>query len=106
MIGAWMRDTNTNKWALGIHFVAAMKNDRMHTSLKGKCPYKLIYGQEKRVGLASIGLPSSLIHTLSTEEDLRTSLGFQFEDQENDEPEANAVEENAQADKIEFNFCM
>ena len=69
MIGAWIRDKNSTQWSLGIHEVAAQKNDIVH-STDGKTPYMLQYGQDKRVGLAASKLPANIIRTLRTEEDL------------------------------------
>lgn len=74
MLGAWMRENNSSNWSLAIHVVAMQKNDRVHSTYS-ETPYKLQYGQDRRVGLSSTLIPKHLLETLKTEEDLQAVLG-------------------------------
>jgi hypothetical protein len=75
MLGTWIRENNSKKWAHGLRFVQFQKNSCHHRVIKHS-PYSVLFGHEPKIGLASTSLPSSIFGNLTTEEELLTHLGI------------------------------
>lgn len=73
MLVAWMSDQNSQDWSVGIKFVQFQKNAAYHSGIKCS-PYSALLGCEARVGLTSSSLPTEVVSTLETEEDLKALL--------------------------------
>ncbi len=69
MVLQWMDGHNTTNWSWGIQFIAHKKNNRYHEGIK-QIPYVFRYGQPCRVGLSRMNLPTVLLGSVQTEEDL------------------------------------
>lgn len=73
MLRAWMMDKNSTNWSVGCYFVQYQKNSSHHRII-GRSPYRALFGTNPKVGLSSTNLPSEIITTLETEEDLNGVL--------------------------------
>jgi len=69
MVLQWMDGHNTTNWSWGIQFIAHKKNNRYHEGIK-QIPYMLRYDQPCHVGLSRMNLPTVLLGSVQTEEDL------------------------------------
>lgn len=69
MLRAWMKDNKTKKWSIGLQFVQFQKNSSHHRVI-GRSPYKALFGNDPKVGLATSNLPIEILQKLVTEEDL------------------------------------
>ena len=74
MLVAWLADNKTQDWTVGIKFVQFQKNSAFHSGIKCS-PYSAMFGCEAHVGLTSLSLPSELINTLESEDDLAAIVG-------------------------------
>ena len=54
---------------MGLKFVQFMKNTSHHSGIN-QTPYKALFGCDPRIGLRSSSLPTEVIKTMLTEEDL------------------------------------
>ena len=73
MLIAWMADNESSDWPIGLKFVQFYKNSAHHSGIKCS-PYKALFGCEAKVGLASTSLPSDVINSISSEDDLLNVL--------------------------------
>ncbi|KAK9728639.1 hypothetical protein QE152_g17085 [Popillia japonica] len=64
---------NSTNWSVGCYFVQYQKNSSHHRII-GRSPYRALFGTNPKVGLSSTNLPSEIITTLETEEDLNGVL--------------------------------
>lgn len=69
----WMRENKSTKWSVGLKFVQWQINISKHETIKSN-PFKVTFGEEPKVGLNSTIVPSSLLNTIHTEEDLEKLL--------------------------------
>ena len=74
MLVAWLADNKTQGWTVGIKFVQFQKNSAFHSGIKCS-PYSAMFGCEAHVGLTSLSLPSEVINTLESEDDLVAIVG-------------------------------
>ena len=74
MLVAWLADNKTQGWTVGIEFVQFQKNSAFHSGIKCS-PYSAMFGCEARVGQTSLSLPSEVINTLESEDDLAAIVG-------------------------------
>ena len=73
MLAAWLSDSNTQNWSLGLRFVQIQKNNAYHAGIKCT-PYSAMFGCGAKVGLITTSLPQQIIERLETEEDLLSVL--------------------------------
>lgn len=59
MLASWMKDTQSNRWSMGIKFVQFSKNRSLHAAIN-RSPYKAMFGCDPRIGLNSIQLPKDV----------------------------------------------
>ncbi|XP_015187651.1 PREDICTED: KRAB-A domain-containing protein 2-like isoform X2 [Polistes dominula] len=69
----WMNDRKTTKWSEGLRFVQFMKNRAYHNEIK-QSPYQAMFGCTPKVGISNCGLPKSVLHSLTTEEELESLM--------------------------------
>ncbi|XP_028044424.1 SCAN domain-containing protein 3-like [Rhopalosiphum maidis] len=74
ILATWLADNNSRKWSEGLKFVRFMKNRSFHHGTK-RSPYEAMFGTRAKVGLKSTQIPTDLISTLKSEEDLEKALG-------------------------------
>lgn len=91
MLRAWMKDNNTKKWSVGLQFVQFQKNSSHHRVI-GRSPYKALFGNDPKIGLATSNLPLEILQKLVTEEDLEEICNEEIE---------NEIEKMT----AEFNVC-
>lgn len=68
MLQAWMLDKNSTNWPIDSNFVQFQKN--CSHRVIGHSPYRALFGTNPKIGLSSTNLPSKIIKTLETEEDI------------------------------------
>jgi len=73
MLRAWMADTGSKRWSVGLSFVQWQKNSSYHRII-GRSPYKALFGCDPKLGLTTSNIPLALTRTLETEEDLEALL--------------------------------
>ena len=73
MICNWLKDNSTLNWPFALKFVAHMKNNSFHSGI-GRAPYEAVFGTKQKVGLLTSSLPTEILKTLETEEDLQSAL--------------------------------
>ena len=69
MLVAWLADNNTSDWKVGIKFVQFQKNSA-HRAGINCTPCSAILSCEARFGTISSSLPTEVIATLQSEDDL------------------------------------
>jgi len=72
-LGAWMHENNSTKWSVGCRIVMWRVNTQQHRTI-GDIPYRLMFGQLPRVGIAQLPLAQELIDRLATETDLNDAF--------------------------------
>ena len=65
-LGAWMKENNSTSWSVGCRIVMWRVNTQQHRTI-GDIPYRLMFGQLPRVGIAQLPLAQELIDRLATE---------------------------------------
>lgn len=73
MLISWMEEEKSAHWSEGLKFVQFMKNQTLHSGIQ-RAPYRAMFGNDAKFGLASKSIPESLYCKLSSEEDLLTVL--------------------------------
>ena len=73
MLSTWMTDNQTNKWSDGLRFIQFMKNKSFHRGIQ-RSPYEAMFGCPPKVGLRSSQLPTEILSSLNSEEDLTAVL--------------------------------
>ena len=69
MLVAWLADNNTSDWTVRINLVQFQKNTAYHSGIKCS-PYSAMFGREAKVEITSSSLPTEIIATLQSEDDL------------------------------------
>ena len=72
-LGAWMKDNNSTRWAVGCKIVQWRVNTQISRAVNA-VPYQLFTGQLPRVGISSLPISSDLLDKLSTEQELNQIL--------------------------------
>ncbi|XP_057320686.1 uncharacterized protein LOC130664671 [Microplitis mediator] len=70
MLRAWMADTGSKRWSVGLNFVQWQKNSSHHRTI-GRSPYKALFGCDPKLGLSTSNIPQSLTQNLRSEEDVQ-----------------------------------
>ena len=65
-LGAWPKENNSTSWSVGCCIVMWRVNTQHHRTI-GDIPYRLMFGQLPRVGIAQLPLAQELIDRLATE---------------------------------------
>ena len=86
----WMRENNSKKWSVGLKFVQWQVNISQHETT-GHSPFKVTFGQDPQVGLASSIVPSTAFCNIFTEEDLESFLEAETEAEAETGAEAEAA---------------
>lgn len=73
MVQAWMTENKSTNWSLGCYFVQYSKNALSHHII-GKSPYKALFGRNPKAGLNGSDIPTSIIATIETEEELNNFI--------------------------------
>jgi len=73
MLVAWLADNNTSDWTVGIKFVQFQKNTAYHSGIKCS-PYSAMFGCEAKIGITSSSLPTKIIATLQSDDDVVTAI--------------------------------
>jgi len=98
-LGAWMKTNNSQHWGFGCKLVTWRYNTQHHRTI-GDTPYRLVYGQQPRVGLSNLPVAEDVLNRLSTEADLN-HVYAEFEEQAQEEhaqlPESSQQEVDAVA---------
>lgn len=71
MLRAWMNENKSTNWSVGCFFVQYFKNASLHRII-GRSPYKALFGSEPKAGLNGSDIPTSILLTIETEEQLKT----------------------------------
>lgn len=66
-LAAWMKETGSKQWSIGIKIVQWQINTQEHRGIGNEIPYKLLTGQNPRVGISALPMSKALISTLQTE---------------------------------------
>ncbi|XP_068235771.1 KRAB-A domain-containing protein 2-like [Palaemon carinicauda] len=69
----WMYENQSSRWTIGVHFVQWQINISEHETIKTS-PFKVMFGMEPKVGLASTVIPPNMLGNIRTEEYLDTIL--------------------------------
>lgn len=69
----WMRDNNSKRWSFGHSFVTAQMNDRLHHGRKDS-PYRLVFGEDRRVGISSKTLSAEILERLTNDKELEAAI--------------------------------
>lgn len=111
MLRAWMKDNKTKKWSIGLQFVQFQKNSSHHRVI-GRSPYKALFGNDPKVGLATSNLPIEILQKLVTEEDLEEIYKEKYKEDVQSEIEKITVQCNVcgteccmETDSAECNLC-
>ena len=72
-----MLENKSSRWNVGVHFVQWQINISEHETIKTS-PFKVMFGIEPKVGLASTVIPINMLGNIRTEEDLDTILQNEF----------------------------
>uniref|UniRef100_A0A6P7GY04 Uncharacterized protein LOC114347864 n=1 Tax=Diabrotica virgifera virgifera TaxID=50390 RepID=A0A6P7GY04_DIAVI len=73
MITTWMQDHKTSLWSDGLKYVQLMKNSALHSGIK-RSPYEAMFGCPPKHGLSTTQIPTEVISTLESEEDLQNII--------------------------------
>ena len=88
-LGAWMSTTGSRHWAVGCKIVMWRYNTQQHRTI-GDIPYRLLFGQEPRVGISSLHLDPNLLDQLATEAQLNRVAQYEgMQDVADSEDEEN-----------------
>jgi hypothetical protein len=69
ILTAWLADNKTTKWSDGLKYVQVKKNRSFHRGIN-RSPYEAMFGCPQRIGLADSDVPTDLLETVTSEEDL------------------------------------
>ncbi|XP_063865374.1 KRAB-A domain-containing protein 2-like [Scylla paramamosain] len=94
----WMRENNSKKWSVGLKFVQWQVNISQHETT-GHSPFKVTFGLDPQVGLASSIVPSTAFCNIFTEEDLESFLEAETEAEAETGAEAEAAT-GAEAEEV------
>ena len=70
---AWLADNNTTDWTVGIKFIQFQKNSAHHSGINCS-PYSAMFDCEVKIGLTLSSLPTEVIATMQSEDDLVAAL--------------------------------
>ena len=87
MLVAWMGDTETNDWSVGLKFVQFQKNSSLHSGIQ-RSPYAAMFG------LTSSSLPIELVERMQSEDDLLSALSTSQEPVPSDNPMPTLTDES------------
>ena len=73
MLISWMEKEKSTHWSEGSKFVQFMKNQTLHSGIQ-RAPYRAMFGNDSKFGLALTSIPESSYRKLYSEEDLLTVL--------------------------------
>ncbi|KAL8578594.1 hypothetical protein ACOMHN_015050 [Nucella lapillus] len=68
-LAIWMRENKTKKWSMGLRFVQWQINISEHETIR-QSPFKVTFGEDPKVGLASTVVPRAMFGDVHTEEEL------------------------------------
>ena len=97
----WMHENKSSKWSVGVHFVQWQINISEHETIKTS-PFRVMFGIEPKVGLASTVIPPNMLVNIRTEEYLDTILqneaegGADEEEQEGEEKQEGEEEQDGE----------
>jgi hypothetical protein len=75
-IGNWMTQTGSTHWSVGCKLVTWEMNTQIHRGIGGQMPYRMVFGQDPRVGLSGLAVDSALLESLKTEAELVSTLNL------------------------------
>ena len=99
-MGAWMKDNNSQHWTIGARIMNWRYNTQVHSTLNGKSPYHVVYGQLPRIGISNLQLSQELLDKLHTEAELNELLGIDPIDEEEEEEEGDNNDDNQEDDAL------
>ena len=70
----WMKENKSSQWSIGLKFVQWQINISRHETVKNS-PFKIMFGEEPMIGLASTVVPPSMHEKIQSEEDLDEVMG-------------------------------
>lgn len=69
IVQAWTSENNSTQWAEGLRFVQFQKNNGLHSDIL-QSPFEALFGRKATLDLRGSALPSVVIASLRSEEDL------------------------------------
>ncbi|CAF1453137.1 unnamed protein product [Rotaria magnacalcarata] len=97
LLGTWIRENNSTKWAEGLRFVQFQKNSCFHRVLNNS-PYAVLFGNQPKLGLSSTSLHPSIFNDITTEEELTNELGLLT----NDAIDVNSCASESEEDELKI----
>ncbi|CAF3516224.1 unnamed protein product [Rotaria socialis] len=97
LLGTWIRENNSTKWAEGLRFVQFQKNSCFHRVLNNS-PYAVLFGNQPKLGLSSTSLHPSIFNDITTEEELTNELGLLT----NDALDVNSSASDSEEDELKI----
>ncbi|XP_068229732.1 KRAB-A domain-containing protein 2-like [Palaemon carinicauda] len=88
----WMYKNKSSRWSVGVHFVQWQINISEHETIKTS-PFKVMFGIEPKVGLASTVIPPNMLGNIRTEEYLDTILQNEAEGAADEEEQGEEEQE-------------
>ncbi|MGA1646391.1 MAG: hypothetical protein ACO4AV_15605, partial [bacterium] len=75
-LGAWMKENKSTNWSVGCRIIMFRYNTQYHHTVSNN-PYRLVFGQNARVGISDLPFDRSLLEKLATEIELNSILPAQ-----------------------------
>ncbi|CAM4741905.1 unnamed protein product [Rotaria magnacalcarata] len=97
LLGTWIPENNSTKWAKGLRFVQFPKNSCFHRVLNNS-PYAILFGNQPKLGLSSTSLHPSIFNDITTEEELTNELGLLT----NDAIDVNSCASDSEEDELKI----
>ena len=72
----WMNQTGSTHWSVGCKLVSWEMNTQVHRGIGGQMPYRMVFGQDPRVGLSGLAVDSALLESLKTEAEIVSTLNL------------------------------
>jgi hypothetical protein len=74
ILGSWMRENKSTKWASALPIVSFLKNRKYHTRLNIS-PYKALFGQDPYIGLEKLNIDDAHVNNINNVDDMHRIAG-------------------------------